>query len=367
MRRLVLLVALAAGCREGADVSLGDMPWDSPEGGLPGDDGGGGAGHDGPSRDGTSSLCPPGAETVTSATSALLAECVGFGCAATGGLRGCVYHVTSLADAGPGTLRAAAEQADPLWIVFDVTGEIELLSSINVESNKTIDGRGKTVAVRNYGLTIGAGRTNVVIENLNFLNGTPSPNNDAIQIVEASTIWIDHCSLANYPDGLIDITHAATDVTVSWSLFANHDLAVLIGRSAEDVGDTVIRVTLHHNWWNQIGSYAPRARFGRVHTLNNLIDRWKSSASSITMGGQLHSEANIFAPLNDKGAIATSQGSDPIPGKARSVNEWLQNDATIQDNDRDAVFAPSMFYAYTVEVANADLQTGIIAGAGAKR
>jgi pectate lyase len=363
MRRIVLFVALAAGCREGADVSLGDLPWGAPEGGSPMGD----ASSDGPARDADFTLCPSDAEPVTAAKSTLLAECVGFGCSATGGLRGCVYHVTSLADSGPGTLREAAQRLEPLWIVFDVAGNIDLQSSVIVESNKTIDGRGKAVALRGYGLIVGAARENVVIENLTFVDGTEASNNDAIQILGASSIWIDHCSLSNYPDGLIDITHAATDVTVSWSLFTNHDLVMLIGRSADDVGDAAIRVTLHHNWWNQIGSYAPRARFGKVHTFNNLIDRWKSSASAMTMGGQLYSEANIFVALNDKGALATSQGSDPIPGKARSTGDWLQNDATVQENERDAVFVPSIQYAYTAEPAIADLQSAIMTGAGAKR
>ena len=363
MRRIVLLVALAAGCREGADVSLGDMPWGTPEGGSASDD----ASTDGSTSDAGPSLCPREAERVSAGTSALLAECVGFGCTATGGLRGCIYHVTSLADSGPGTLREAVERAEPLWVVFDVSGDIDLQSAVNVESNKTIDGRGKAVTLRNYGLVIGAGRSNVVIENMSFLDGAETPNNDAIQIMEASSIWIDHGSFSNYHDGLIDITHAATDITVSWSLFTNHDLVMLIGRRPEDTGDAIIRVTLHHNWWNQIGSYAPRARFGKVHTFNNLIDRWRSSASSMTMGGQLHSEANIFVALNDKGALATSQGSDPTQGKARSIGDWLQNDATVQENERDAVFLPSADYAYVPEVANPDLQAAIMAGAGAKR
>jgi pectate lyase len=299
--------------------------------------------------------------------SAFLAECAGFGCSANGGLGGCVYHVTSMADSGPGTLRDAAERIEPLWIVFDVSGEIELLSSIRLESNKTIDGRGRAVAVRNYGIAIAAGKANVVIENMSFMNGAAAENNDAIQIVEARSIWIDHCSFSNYPDGLIDMTRAATDITVSWSLFANHDLVMLIGRSPDDVGDTVIRATVHHNWWNQVGSYAPRGRYGKVHTFNNLIDRWRSSASSMTMGGELYSEANIFVALNDKDAVATSQGSDPAPGKARSAGDWLQNDARVEENERDAVFVPAAFYGYMASPAGAGLDAEIRAGAGATR
>ncbi|MET0594439.1 MAG: polysaccharide lyase family 1 protein, partial [Polyangiaceae bacterium] len=317
MRRAFLALALLhAGCWEGADVSLGDLPRATPDGG-PG------------------SECPAGGEAVTATMSAFLSECAGFGCSAIGGMRGCVYHVTSLADAGPGTLRDGAEREGALWIVFDVAGAIDLQSSVQLQSNKTIDGRGVSVTLRGYGLLLGTGRSNVVIENMSFANGANVDNNDAIQIADASRVWIDHGTFSSFGDGLVDITRGATDVTVSWSLFANHPLVMLIGRSADDTGDANIRVTAHHNWWNQTGSYAPRARFGKVHTFNNLIDRWKDSASSITMGGQLFSEANIFVAGDEKDAVSTSQGSDPLPGKARSSGDWLQNGAVVHENEPD--------------------------------
>jgi pectate lyase len=351
VRSALLLAALCcAGCTDGADVSLGELPR---------------ATNDAAASDGRG--CPPGGEPVTPSMSALLSECAGFGCHANGGLDGCVVHVTNLADAGLGSFRDAAERADPAWIVFDVSGAIELQSSVQIQSNKTVDGRGRAVTFRGYGIAVGAGKSNVVIENLSFANGIDVDNNDAIQLTEAKDVWIDHCSFSSYADGLVDVTRGSTDVTVSWSLFANHALVMLVGRSPDDVGDAVIRVTAHHNWWNQTGSYAPRARFGKVHTFNNLIDRWKESASSITMGGQLYSEANIFVAGDKKDAIATSQGSDALPGKARSVGDSMQNGAVAQVNEPDAVFVPSASYAYVASPALADLQASIVAGAGATR
>ena len=275
--------------------------------------------------------------------------------------------MTSLADAGAGSFREAAERAEPLWIVFDVSGAIDLSSPVLVNSHKTVDGRGRNVVFRGHGLTIGAGKSNVVIENVSFTDGERVDNNDAVQIVEASSVWVDHCSFSNFGDGLVDITRGATDVTVSWSLFADHDLVMLIGRSPDDVGDAVIRVTAHHNWWNQTGAYAPRARFGKVHTFNNLVDRWRTSASSITMGGQLFSEANIFVAEGEKEAVATSQGADPALGKARSAGDWLENGATVQENEADAVFVPAGFYPYAPKTAGPDLRAEVMAGAGATR
>jgi hypothetical protein len=78
----------------------------------------------------------------------LLGERAGFAADVTGGLNGEVYHVTSLSDSGPGSLRAALESSKKLWIVFDVNGTIWLESPIYVQSDKTVDGRGAQVIIR---------------------------------------------------------------------------------------------------------------------------------------------------------------------------------------------------------------------------
>lgn len=46
-----------------------------------------------------------------------------------------------LADDGPGSLHDACRNPEPLWIVFNVSGVIELSSNLSVSSFKTIDGR----------------------------------------------------------------------------------------------------------------------------------------------------------------------------------------------------------------------------------
>src|SRR5213075_1415363 len=78
----------------------------------------------------------------------LLAERVGFGAGTTGGDPARLYRVTTLADAGPGSLRAGLETPDPNWIVFDVNGTIRLVDKIKIQSNKTIDGRSRDITVQ---------------------------------------------------------------------------------------------------------------------------------------------------------------------------------------------------------------------------
>ena len=71
-------------------------------------------------------------------------------------------------------------------------------------------------------------------------------------------------------DGLVDITNASDRVTVSWNRFLEHDKVMLIGSSDNapaDVGR--LRVTLHHNHFDNVGQRAPRVRYGQVHVYNN--------------------------------------------------------------------------------------------------
>jgi len=372
------VVSLFWGCSVGRDVVLGELPFgDAAPGNEDSSPDGNSASDTGPFSDttlpeaGTDAASCASGEPIPPAKLALLnsPDRVGFGRRATGGADGCLYRVTSPADAGPGSLRYGAERVEPLWIVFDITGDIALDSAIVMGPNKTVDGRGAGITVRNFGLILGgAAISNVIIENLTFVGNALGSNNDAIQIADAAhIIWVDHCSLSNYGDGLIDITHGATDVTVSWSVFSMHRYAVLIGRHELDTEDVDIRVTLHHNWWNRTENYAPRLRYGKAHVLNNLIDNWKTAASAVTTFGDIYSERNIFIAGTDKLALSTEAGTDENPGRAKSVEDWLLNGAQVDQTGAELVFLPRDHYSYPpARVADQILQADIIANAGAR-
>ncbi len=71
-------------------------------------------------------------------------------------------------------------------------------------------------------------------------------------------------------DGLLDITNASDFVTVSWNRFVNHDKVMLIGSSDSATADRgKLRVTLHHNLFEDVGQRVARVRFGQVHIYNN--------------------------------------------------------------------------------------------------
>lgn len=119
-----------------------------------------------------------------------------------------------IADDGPGSLRNACRRKEPLWIVFEVSGTIQLSSYLNVSSHKTIDGRGQRIKLSGKGLRLKECE-HVIICNLEFEGGR-GHDVDAIQIKPNSKhIWIDRCTLSDFDDGLIDITRESTDITIS--------------------------------------------------------------------------------------------------------------------------------------------------------
>ncbi|MET8980234.1 pectate lyase [Streptomyces sp. NPDC004539] len=171
---------------------------------------------------------------------------------------------------------------------------------LKVGSNTTLVGVGKAV-VKGANLQV-RNATNVIVRNLDLRDAYDcfpvwQPNNgglgdwktayDNLWLSGATHVWVDHVTFGdqghpdadeptyfarNYlrHDGLLDITNASDLVTVSWSRFADHDKAMLIGSGDTATGDRgKLRVTLHHNEFRGVVQRAPRVRFGQVHLYNN--------------------------------------------------------------------------------------------------
>jgi pectate lyase len=298
----------------------------------------------------------------------LFEERAGFGRNVTGGFDGSVYHVTTLADSGPGSLREAAESHDPLWIVFDVNGTIRLNSQINVKSNKTIDGRGAKITISGYGIKI-SGVSNVILTDIVFdksAEGASEREGDAITIIDgAHDIWVHHCEFSRWCDGCVDITEASTNVTVSWCKFHDHDKTMLIGARSSATGDVVIRVTLHHNFFEGTVQRHPRLRFGKVDAYNNYLYHWGGYGMATCMYGQLLVEANIFEAGSNKNAVITPVGVDTVKGYIKLVDNLLLNGAVAQENEPEKVFNRTDYYTATIEPAEENLKEKIKVGAGA--
>lgn len=250
----------------------------------------------------------------------LLAERTGYGANASGGAGGTLITVTSDADSGPGTLRAAVERnKGPVWVRFSRDMTIELRSLVRVGSNVTIDGRGRRITLQDHGLAI-FGSRNVIVSNI-AVDGRFRGISQAINIARgARDVWIDHVDLSRFNDRLVNVKTGSTDVTISWSKFHNHNKVMLLNNITDNsdlyrfaARDGGSRVTLHHNWFFNTVQRNPRAQFGIYHLYNNLLENWDFYGMSFSLGARALIEGNIFSnqatrPCQEPPSFATVEG-----------------------------------------------------------
>ena len=197
----------------------------------------------------------------------------GAGRFARGGRGGRVLRVTSLADAGPGSLRAAVEADGPRTIVFDIGGTIRLASPLTVRRGLvTIAGQtapGGGITLRDHPLVIAA--DDVVVRHIRSRLGDESGvAADAVSITRGRRIILDHISASWSVDETLSVgsrydppERGIYDVTVQWSLISES-----LNASGHDKGDhgygSLVRgghgahMTFHHNLWASHRARMPR-------------------------------------------------------------------------------------------------------------
>jgi pectate lyase len=324
----------------------------------------------------------PAAGPVPANESTVLASRVGFGGGVSGGAGGAVVHVSSDADSGPGSLRAALAGDTARWVVFDRDLTIRLSSGIAVGSNKTIDGRGHDVeltAPGQDGLDL-VGVHNVIVESLtlhDFGDVTKTADNDtpdAIHLDHAEGVWIDHDDLSMAGDKLIAVSNGSSGITVSWNHFHDQEQVFQVGNQATAAADAVQTVTVHHNFFDHTGYRNPVIAYGRAHVYDNYYLDWKTYAVRSQRAAQLYLQNNVFAAGDNRRASITTTGGDGCndqkthcddrPGDLKAVGNLLLGNAKIKQNAPTAVVAPSSFYRYTAEAATTALAGRIAAGVG---
>jgi pectate lyase len=202
----------------------------------------------------------------------------------TGGKGGATVTVSDAA-----ALLEAVSGTEPR--VVQIQGTISLEGMNDVGSNKTIVGLGTDAKIVGGGLYLYKEK-NVIIRNITFQDSSE----DAIGITTDTTnVWVDHCTLMNGADGLIDISRKSSFVTLSWNVFRNHHKTILIGHSdaaSSDIG--FLKVTLHHNWFDATLTRHPSVRFGQVHVFNNFYNENLSYGIASRMEADLVVEGNYF-------------------------------------------------------------------------
>ncbi|CAO2826754.1 unnamed protein product [Amaranthus hypochondriacus] len=255
-----------------------------------------------------------------------LADCVlGFGHKTSGGKGGPIYVVTDNSDNDmlnpkPGTLRHAVIQDGPLWIIFKHGMSIRLSEELLVSSNKTIDGRGghvhiaggaglmlqfvDNVIIHNVHIhNIKVGKGGLIRDSVNHYGFRTASDGDGISIFGSTNIWIDHVSMSNCMDGLVDAIEASTAITVSNCHFTDHNDVMLFGARDSSTQDEIMQVTIAFNHFGKrLIQRMPRCRFGFFHVINNDYTHWEMYAiggsqhpTIISHGNRFIAPPNIFA------------------------------------------------------------------------
>jgi pectate lyase len=72
---------------------------------------------------------------------------------------------------------------------------------------------------------------------------------EAIRLVSASKIWIDHNTLYDCQDGLLDVTRGSTNITISNNWFREQNKVMLLGQDDGFVRDKNMKVTVVYNYF----------------------------------------------------------------------------------------------------------------------
>ncbi len=255
----------------------------------------------------------------------------GFGTRTLAGRGGTVIEVTSLADDGPGTLRAALDEPSPRIIVFRTGGTIELETDLYLNHPfVTIAGQtapGDGICLKNCSLIITT--HDVLIQHIRIRPGNEGSNepddNDAIKIFGphgdisgARNVVLDHISASWSEDEVISTWFGPREITICWSIIGEalnrsrhrkgtHSAGLLIGNSTD-------HVSIHHNLLVHNSFRNPLIIDGGTHdVVNNVIYNWGDIPGEI-----VDTDSNSF--LNFVGNYYLPGPSSVLPSDAVIIN-----------------------------------------------
>ena len=309
--------------------------------------------------------------------------------ALTGGSGGPTVDVTQLSDMAAyyGTDDSPLPNSNPVVFMIHGTVTLRTVGDTYFGNNKTFIGVGTNAhLIGDIGLY---GCNNIIIRNLELSNpqSLSYGEGDAVSCKNSPThIWIDHCTVHDTDDGMIDVTKGGDFVTVSYCKFyysaptGHEDVNLIGGDDGDSSTDTgKLHVTFHHNWWGALcRERMISCRYGRAHVFNNYYNigapdnycnRTRINAEMLVEGNWFENVKNpwellttsgttgkVLAQYNNVGYLDTSygvqwlngwySGQSLVPGTdTLTASSW--NPASVTDPDPSNV--PP--YAYTLNNA----------------
>jgi autotransporter-associated beta strand protein len=192
----------------------------------------------------------------------------GYGALASGGRGGAVYHVTNLADSGPGSFRDAISQPNRT-IVFDVGGTIVLQSRCYGVGNLTVAGQtapGQGICIYSNSVYF-QNSSNVIIRDVRFRQGVNAgPTSWSLALMSLTNAIVDHCSIELGDWQTLAIQSGSENVTLQNCIVGaglNNQMGALIWTSPN--------VTCHHTLWIDDGARDPKIDDQNGQIINDVV------------------------------------------------------------------------------------------------
>jgi autotransporter-associated beta strand protein len=254
---------------------------------------------------------------------------LGYGRNATGGRGGSVYHVTTLADSGPGSFRDAVSQGGRT-VVFDVGGYIVLYSAVSAKSGLTIAGQtapGGGIGLMGNELSF-YGKNNIICRHLRVRQGGSSTGSSGISIGASSgyanNMIFDHTSVEFGQWDNFDAVHTS-DFTIQSCIIAD-PINQQFGAHVEGGNATYL-----NNLWVNEHNRQPLAKANTVYVNNVVYDYQAGYTVANTAGHFSHDIVNNYFIT---GPSSTSPNSDFFQFNG---NQTVYGVGNMLDSSRDGV------------------------------
>ncbi|WP_321333210.1 pectate lyase [uncultured Bacteroides sp.] len=272
----------------------------------------------------------------------------GYGKYTTGGRGGKVLIVSNLNDSGAGSLRNAVEQQGARTVVFAVSGNIVLKSSLRINNDSiTIAGQsapGEGICLAEYSLVINA--SNVIVRYLHVrLGDLHKLDNDGVGggRYGQKNVILDHLSVSWSIDECLSM-YKMQNLTVQWCLVAHSLNKSVHTKGSHGFGGIWggYKATFHHNLLANNASRNPR--FSSVDSTkmvdyrNNVIYNWGFKSA---YGGGHHGEINMVANYYKPGPASQHHRildvAEDGTGRYYIADNYMEGDPKVTANNWGAV------------------------------